>query len=73
MGIIGVVLCLMNIIIPFVHLVGLGLGIAATVIGSRGLKAKLRYSVGSLVLGIIAISLGVLMMILGMVLATILW
>ena len=68
MGILSIVLCVLNLVIPFVHIIGIILGIIAVSMASPRMKHKVPLSVGAFVTGLIGIIIGVICIILGIVL-----
>jgi len=73
LGIVGIFLCALNILIPFVHIVGLAFGITATVLGAGGIRHKAGFAVASMVLGIIGIVFAASMGFIGCMTTRILW
>ena len=56
LGILGLAICLLNFIIsPFLHLIGLGLGIAAIMLGKKGAGENAPFSIAAMIAGLIAV------------------
>jgi len=67
LGVIGIILCILNFWIPVVYIVGLGLGITATVLGTIVRRMGAKSGTAALALGIVGIVLGALFLTLGCV------
>jgi hypothetical protein len=58
-GIVGIILAILNLIFPFVHLIGLGFGAAAISISIQKKRQYFRGTTAGLVLGIIAVAFAI--------------
>ena len=60
-GVLGLAICILNFIVsPFLHLIGLGLGIIAVILGKRGTVENAPLSIGAMMTGIIAVILSII-------------